>query len=339
MKKILFIQTAFPGDAVLALPALEKLKQLNPDWQIDVLCIPSTQEIFQAASYVNNVIAYDKKGKQKSFSSLIRFAKELKRKNYDVIYSAHRSLRTSILVLLLEVEETYGFSNAALKYVYKNIIQYKLNKHEVQRNLDLIGFRYDEASWKIRPSIEFSQNVRSKIDSFLNEIAANNLIALAPGSIWATKRYPVEKWINIAQHFSEKNYTVILIGGNDDEQLCNSISENCNQNVINAAGRFSIVESINLLSRCKLLISNDSAPTHFGMSAGIKVLTIYCSTIPDFGFYPYLKESRFISYDALSCKPCGIHGHKECPLTHFNCGNKLSEKEVIKLAEELLDER
>lgn len=338
MKKILFIQTAFPGDAILTLPALEKLKQLNPDSFIDVLCIPSTQEIFQAAPYVDNVIVYDKKGKQKSFLSLIQFANELKRKNYSSIYSAHRSFRTSILVLLTEVEETYGFSNAALKYVYKNVVHYNINKHEVQRNLDLIGFRYDELLWKIKPLIEFNPDVISKIDSFLMDLKSANFIAIAPGSIWATKRYPKEKWTNIAQHFSERNYNVLLIGGKDDERLCERISENCSSSVINAAGKFSIVESINLLSRCKLLISNDSAPTHFGMSAGIKVLTIYCSTIPEFGFYPYLNGSRFISYDKLSCKPCGIHGHKECPLNHFNCGNKLSEDEVIKVAEEMLND-
>lgn len=338
MKKILYIQTAFPGDAVLSLPALEKLKELNPDSSVDVLCIPSTQEIFSAAAYVDNVLVIDKRGKHKSFFALINFAKELKNRKYDVIYSSHRSLRTSILVLLSEVEETYGFSNSAIKYVYKNIVSYHLNKHEVQRNFDLIGFKYDENSWRVQPRLNFSDGVNIKVANFLKEIAKNKIIALAPGSIWTTKRYPKEKWQRIANYFSTKNFNVILIGGKDDEELCESILQNSTGNLFNAAGKFSIVESIKLLSHCNLLISNDSAPTHFGICAGIKVLTIYCSTIPQFGFFPYLFGSRFLSFDDLNCKPCGIHGYQECPLTHFNCANKLHEDEVIKVAEEMLNE-
>ncbi|AFH48474.1 Heptosyltransferase II [Ignavibacterium album JCM 16511] len=338
MKKILFIQTAFPGDAILTLPALEKLKESNPDSQLDVLCIPTTQEIFLAAPYVDSAIVFDKKGKQKSFLSLIRFAKELKKNNYDKIYSAHRSLRTSLLVLLSEVNESYGFSNASLKYVYKNIVQYKLSKHEVQRNLDLIGFKYDDSSWRIKPFIGFSDDVIDKVNNFIKDVDTKNLIAVAPGSIWATKRYPIEKWKKIVNHFLNNRFSVVLIGGEDDEQLCDAISESCDRKIFNSAGKFSIIESINLLTRCKLLISNDSAPTHFGMCSAIKVLTIYCSTIPGFGFYPYLNDSRFVSFDQLSCKPCGIHGYQECPLGHFNCANKLSENEVIRIAEEMLNE-
>ncbi len=337
MKKILFIQTAFPGDAVLTLPALQMLKQINPDSWIEVLCIPTTEEIFLAAPYVDNTIVIDKRNEHKSLRSIIKFARHLRERKYDVIYSAHRSLRTSLIVLLSEVTESYGFSNSSMKYVYKNTVQYELKKHEVQRNLDLIGFNYDSKSWQIRPTLKFSQKVCEKVNHFLVDIEPENLIAIAPGSIWATKRYPVEKWKKVVSYFSEKNYSVLLIGGKDDAKLCDSMSEYFSGKVFNAAGKFSMVESINLLTRCKLLISNDSAPTHFGMCAGIKVLTLYCSTVPAFGFYPYLSGSRFLSYDNLKCKPCGIHGYKECPLDHFDCANKLSENEVIKVAEEMLN--
>ena len=49
-ERILFIQTAFPGDAILTLPAIKKLKDFFPDSTIDVLCIPATKEIFTSFS-------------------------------------------------------------------------------------------------------------------------------------------------------------------------------------------------------------------------------------------------------------------------------------------------
>ncbi|WP_337872280.1 glycosyltransferase family 9 protein [Ignavibacterium sp.] len=338
MKKILYIQTAFPGDAILSLPAIEKLKELNPDSSVDILCIPLTAEIFDASPFVNEVLVFEKRGKHKSISGLLKFARELRNRKYDVIYSSHRSFRTSILVLLSEVRETYGFSNSSIKYVYKNIVTYELNKHEVQRNFDLIGYSYDKATWRVQPKINFSDDVRVKVENFLNEFKTDKMIAVAPGSLWATKRYPKEKWQQIVDYFSSKNFTILLIGGKDDESLCQSILASASGKVYNTAGKFSIVESIKLLTHCSLLISNDSAPTHFGMCAEIKVLTIYCSTIPQFGFYPYMFGSKLISFDELSCKPCGIHGHRKCPLNHFNCANQLSENEIIKVAEEMLNE-
>lgn len=339
MKKILFIQTAFPGDAILSLPALEKLKAMNDQSHISVLCIPSTKDIFECAPYVDEVLVFDKKGKNRSLNSTLKFAKQLKRMKFDLIYSSHRSLRTSLLVLFSEVQDTYGFSNSAVKYIYKNLVEYKLDQHEVQRNLNLVGFHYEGENWRIRPKLKLSDEKKAYVQSFLSQIQKNNIIAIAPGSIWATKRYPLDKWKNIIDYFTEKDFTILLIGGKEDVNICNSLAENNNDKVINCAGRFSIPESIELLSYCSVLISNDSAPTHMGMAAGIRVLTIYCSTIPEFGFYPYLEGSRFLSYNNLNCKPCGIHGHRTCPLDHFNCAKKLSETEVIKVIEEMISEK
>jgi heptosyltransferase-2 len=72
------------------------------------------------------------------------------------------------------------------------------------------------------------------------------------------------------------------------------------------------------------------------MCADIPVLTIYCSTIPQFGFYPYNKKSDYISFDDLICKPCGIHGFSKCPLDTFDCAKLLVPNLVIEKAEKLL---
>jgi heptosyltransferase-2 len=101
---------------------------------------------------------------------------------------------------------------------------------------------------------------------------------------------------------------------------------------------FSLIEVVELLKKAKILISNDSAPTHLGMCADIPVLTIYCSTLPEFGFYPYNKKSQYLSYNNLACKPCGIHGYDECPLKNFACGNNLKSSFVISKIEEMVND-
>jgi heptosyltransferase II len=340
MEKILVIQTAFIGDAILTLPMIEKLKEKFPSNSIDVLCIPSTQEIFTASPFVNEVLVMDKKNAHGSIFKLYKFAYEIKNRSYTKIFSPHRSFRSSLIVMQSGVRDTYGFSNSSLFHVYKNVVEYKYDIHEVQRNLDLIGCEYSSDSWRIIPQLMMNHLSQQRIAQFISSNGLNGkLIAIAAGSIWETKKYPGEYFQKIIKHFTSQSYKILVIGGKTDAELCENLANGFANKVFSTASTFSIIESIELLKNANLLLTNDSAPTHFGMSANIPVLTIYCSTIPEFGFYPYNKKSSYISFNDLKCKPCGMHGYQQCPIKTFDCGYKLDPETVITKMEEILSDQ
>ncbi len=334
--RLLIIQTAFIGDAILTLPMIQKLKELEGDCNIDVVAIPSSAEIFKASPSVSEVLIFDKRGKHASFGSIIKFARELRSKKYSKLFSPHRSFRTSLLVLLSEVRDTYGFDISAFNFVYKNKIEYRKDIHEVQRNLSLIGEDIRNKDWKIKPEINADDVRRNKVAAFISQHQTTNFIAVAPGSVWNTKKYPPENFIEVIKKIIATGLNVILIGSEKDFDLCEKIQNAVGDNVVNSAGKFDLIETAEMLKHAKLLICNDSAPTHLGMSAGIPVLTLYCSTVADFGFYPYNSKSRFLSFDDLDCKPCGIHGYKECPIKTFDCGYKLLPSEVFDTFEQMI---
>lgn len=337
-EKILVIQTAFLGDAILTLPMIQKLADMYPTAEIDVLAIPSTMELFSASPYVHEVLVIDKKGKEKSIVSLFKYAGRLKEKKYSRIFSPHRSLRTSLIVMQSGVKETTGFDNASFRHVYKNLAAYKTHRHEVQRNLDLIGFNYNGSEWKILPQVKIPDSSKESVELFLG---ANKIeypfIAIAPGSVWATKKYPEEYFTEIIKYLAGTGNPVVLVGGKNEKELCGRIAEKFPGSVYSSAGELSVTGTIFLLKKSLLLISNDSAPVHMGMCADIPVLVLYCSTVPDFGFYPYNYKSSYLSHGDLECKPCGIHGYKECPLIHFECGKKLGPLQVISKIKEMIN--
>jgi heptosyltransferase-2 len=335
-KKILVIQTAFPGDAILTLPFIQELKKKHPEYSVDVICIPATEEIFSASSYVNSVIVLDKKKKHKYFLNFIRFIRELKSNKYEMLYSPHRSFRSALIALGLQVKESYGFDNSSLPFVFKNVVKYDHSAHEVKRNLQLLGEEYDEDKWKILPEVVIPEESKKKVYKFLRDNNIEKFISIAPGSVWETKKYPAEYFKIIVQHFSTLKFKVVFVGGISDLELCQDIKNEDDRNILISAGDFSFIESIELLKKSSLLICNDSAPTHLGICADIPVLTIYCSTIPAFGFYPYNSKSDYISFDNLICKPCGIHGFSTCPLDHFNCARLLLPDVIIRKAQKLL---
>jgi heptosyltransferase-2 len=339
MERILVIQTAFLGDAILTLPMIEKLKERYPSSEIDVLCIPFTQEIFSASPFVSDVIVIDKKKTQKSIFQLLKFSQEIKERGYKKIFSPHRSSRTSLIVMQSGVRDTYGFSNSAFFHVYKNVIEYKKNIHEVQRNFGLIGWEYSSNSWRVIPKLEINEAAQQRVtDYILSNNIKEKLIAIAPGSVWETKKYPEAFYKEIINYFTKKSFQILIVGGESDKDLGGNLSFGCEENVFSVAGLFSIIESVEILKRSRLLLTNDSAPTHLGMCAKTPVLTIYCSTVPEFGFYPYNAKSSYISFNDLNCKPCGIHGLRKCPISTFDCGYKLDPQIIISKMEELLND-
>lgn len=334
-ERILIIQTAFIGDAILTLPLIQELKKSVPERIIDVITIPKCTEIFKASPYVDNVISFDKRGSGKSLLRLIKFAKKINTSKYDQIICLHRSLRSAILSFLIKARVKSGFSTSAFPYVYDRIIEYRYDYHEVRRNLGFGEREYDDESWKILPEVN-PQRTHFELGTTFEREFKKGIVAIAPGSVWETKKYPVEDFLRLAEILATKEFGFVIIGDSKEAETGEEFANRFPGQAINFCGKLSILESIDLLRKCRMLITNDSAPTHFGVAAGIKVLTIYTSTVPNFGFYPYNWGSDFMGLDDLDCKPCGIHGYDECPRGHFNCAKMLKTEAVAERAEKML---
>ncbi|HSD62674.1 MAG TPA: glycosyltransferase family 9 protein [Ignavibacteriaceae bacterium] len=339
MEKFLVIQTAFIGDSILTLPMLQILKKMNPECNLDVVSIPETAVIFNHSPVVNNVIVFDKRGKHKSGLQIINFAKLIRENNYSRIYAPHRSARTSLIVMLSGVRETYGFNINSMPHIYKYLAEYEKAVHEVERNLKLIQFNTVNENWKILPILNIPDEAKNKVDKFFSEYQGKlNFAAIAPGSVWNTKKYPAEYYEEIIKFLLSIFDIVFFTGGENDKEICAELEKKAGKRVRSVAGSFNLIESVVFLKKMKLLISNDSAAAHLGMCSDIPVLMLYCSTVPDFGFYPYNKNSYFLSYNDLFCKPCGIHGFTKCPLGTFDCGYKLKPEMVISKIKEIIND-
>lgn len=335
LEKILVIQTAFLGDAVLTLPMIQKLKEQKPLSRISVLCIPSNFEVFANSKDVDEVITYDKRGSQKSFISYLKLVLQIRSSKFNLVISPHRSIRSTFISFFSGSTNTVGFNISDASFLYKKRVKYFKTKHEVERNLSLINYDVSNQSWRVLPEMIIKEEVKIKVAALLRKTAFKKFITIAPGSVWKTKVYPKEYFEILISLITKNEYGVVLIGGKEDVVLCESIVSNCS-NTISFAGMLTIPESVELLKNCSALVCNDSAPTHLAMIAGISTLTVYCSTIPEFGFYPYNETSKYVSCDDLECKPCGIHGHNECPIKTFACAYHLKPNYVYEKLKEII---
>jgi heptosyltransferase-2 len=127
--------------------------------------------------------------------------------------------------------------------------------------------------------------------------------------------------------------TVYLCGGASDNPICENILNSSNNlSVENLCGKLSFLQSAALMKDAVMNYTNDSAPMHFASAMNAPVASVFCSTIPAFGFGP-LSDQQFIIEikEPLDCRPCGLHGYKACPKGHFNCAYKINDEQLLEV--------
>jgi heptosyltransferase-2 len=340
MKRYLVIQTAFIGDAILTLPLVQVLKNFDVGAGVDVLVIPRTSELFSNHPAVNQVHIFDKRGKDNGLAGLRRFAHLIAEQSYDVALIPHRSMRSALLAWLGKVPCRIGFDRSAGWFLMTQTIRYEPSVHEVERNLSLLRPLGIQWAGKELPSLFPTPADVQKVDEFLEDSGlskASALIGIAPGSVWQTKRWLKERYADITRNLAQEGFSPVLIGGKEDEQLCQEIKAGIPSNRITiSAGRLSVLESAELIRRCKALVSNDSAPMHLAVAMRTPVLAIFGSTVPEFGFAPYGDHSVILETKGLSCRPCSVHGSQRCPIKTFDCMVNICAEAVFNKVREMV---
>ncbi|MFM8834719.1 MAG: glycosyltransferase family 9 protein, partial [Cytophagales bacterium] len=313
-KSFLIIQTAFIGDVILATALIEKFHAFFPDAHIDFLLRKGNEGLLVNHPYLREVIVFDKKNK---YSNLWKLLKKIRSTQYHVLINAQRFATTGIITIFSKAGQTVGFDKNPFSFLFLKRIKHQVGAlHEVERNQKLITHLTDPVAAK--PRLYPSSADEAKVKPFV----VGRYFCIAPTSVWFTKQWPAEKWIELIQLTSSKADAIYLLGAPTDHHVCESIRLTVSSNkVVNLAGKLSFLESAALMQKASMNFVNDSAPMHLASAMNAPVTAIYCSTIPEFGFGPLSDVSYVIqtSDEDLPCRPCGLHGYKDCPKGHFDC--------------------
>lgn len=343
--RFLVFHTAFIGDLVLTLPVVQALRATYPAAWIGVTAIPASAAMLQGHPGIDEVIVYDKRGSDSGIGGFMRLVRRLHGCHADVAIVPHRSLRSACAVLCARIPRRVGFAASAGKYLFTDRVRYDPSAHEVDRNLALVGVSGIEARGDRRPVLPHSIEDAEAVGQLLDDTGARGsdapLVALAPGSVWFTKRWPARHFTALAQGLNRHGCQIVLVGGAPDRPLCESIAASCTggRPVVNTAGQLSLRRSAELLRRCRLVVTNDSAPLHLAGAVGTPTFALFGATVPAFGFGPLGPDDRTFGIERLSCRPCAIHGGTRCPIGTFVCMEHLDPEVILRAALDLLQHR
>ena len=317
-KRILIIQTAFIGDVILATPLIEKLKRYYPDAKIDFLLRKGNEGLLREHPKINEIIIWDKR--KAKYNGLAKLSRKVRKNNYDLLVNLQRFASSGIITSPSKAKIRIGFSKNPFAFALTHKFPHVIDQttHEVERNLSLIEHLTDDTFQ--RPMLYPTNQDFKDVERY----KSNPYFCIAPASVWFTKQFPEEKWIELVDQLNpERN--IYLLGGPSDLELCQRIKkESIHTNITVLAGELNFLQSAALMKDARMNYVNDSAPMHLASAVNAPTTAIFCSTIPQFGFGPLSDNSTIVeTKEKLECRPCGLHGKKACPLKHFNCAYKI----------------
>jgi heptosyltransferase-2 len=332
----LVIQTSFIGDTVLTTPLLAQLANRGP---VDVVTTPASAALLVGHPAVREVIVYDKRAVDAGLGGFLRLARRLRASAYDTAFLAQGSLRSAALALLARIPVRIGFETSGGAWLYTKRVPYRDDLHHAARLLQLARPNGREATpEELRPTLVPGGAERDAVDALLRAggvAPGDALVALAPGSIWGTKRWP---WYPQLSSILASMAHVVIIGGEDDAALGAAIRA-VTPTAVDATGRLSLLASAELLRRCAILVTNDSAPEHLASAVDTPTVALFGPTVADFGFGPLATRSTVLGLDTLACRPCDRHGPARCPLGHHRCMRDLAPELVAERVRALLSYR
>jgi lipopolysaccharide heptosyltransferase II len=307
----LVIQTAFLGDVVLTTPLLSVLaERYGP---VDVVTAPGAASLLEQHPAVQDVVRYDKHAADRGWRPFRRLGSALRAKGYSRVYLPHRSVRSALLALWSGARERIGFADSPAAVTYTSRIPRPRDGHEVERLLTLAGLKPGDPAPPV--NLELAPTDLAAADAWLlSHNVGPDFIAVAPGSVWATKRWPY--YAELARGLDR---SVVIVGSAEDAALADAIVQAAPGRVVSAAGALSLRGSAALIQRAGVLVSNDSAPLHLATAVGTPVVALFGPTIPEFGFGPRRSGDMVLGRDDLPCRPCSRHGPPVCPLGHHRC--------------------
>lgn len=285
-KRVLIIKPSSLGDVVHALPILPALRTLLPDAHISWVVGSSFRSLLEGRADLDQVITYEKGASGVSAKGLVGLSKlcaTLARSRFDLTIDLQGLLRSGLMTMAAGSPVRVGLEDAreGARYFYTHRVSAsRTSVHAVDRVMMVA-----EALGVESPRPEFMLPIGERDDEWarraLREVPRPRLI-LNMGARWETKRWPVERFAEVARRaVSEFGAGIVAVGAGEDRSLVEALKRHLETvPVVDLCGRTNLLQLAAVARHGDLFLSNDTGPIHLAAAVGAPVVGVYTSTDP-----------------------------------------------------------
>jgi heptosyltransferase-2 len=291
-KKIFIEIPTWLGDAVMSTPAIENLIKEYPDCELIIFGSVISTNLFNNHPNVKKIVVDNSKSGGNRYLNLYNLAKSIEK--VDIALSFRRNITTKFLLFFIKANK---------KFHYKRYT--KKQRHQVLRYNDFINksLFLDTEPNSLKIYLQNSDNIKEK-----------PILGLNPGATYGSaKRWYPKEFAKVALELATR-YDIVIFGGPDETDIANDIESILKKSEVknykNLAGKTSIEELIEQISKLDLFITNDSGPMHLAAAFEVPTVCIFGPTKYK-ETHQWKNPNEMIVKKDFKCMPCM---KRECPL-------------------------
>lgn len=324
--RILVVKLSSFGDILHVLPTVQALKE-QTGASIDWIVHPEFASLVRCFADVDRVLTFPRRHVWREAGASIKVLRETE---YDLVVDLHGLFKSGIVAHFARAKRKIAPSYArecSSIFFGERAGRMNRTRHAVEQAMDTLDYLHLK-----RPEGVFKAHLHPVSVSIPDGAP---LIAFAPVSRWVTKNWPAGRFGEVAKAFavSHPKAAILVLGGKGDHAVGEQIAAVAPGVVHNLCGKTSIPESLAILSKCDLLVANDTGPVHMAAAVGTRCLVVFGPTRPDWTG-PYGPGHRVIMRH-LPCQPCL---KRQCKRGDLACLMQITSGEVHQAACEMLGE-
>jgi heptosyltransferase I len=315
------------GDAVYALPAVAELRRCLPHARIFLVCRGLTAPLYLRSGVVDELAVYEPRSRVGPFRRrLARSLQTFSTREFDAgifLRTYPATFREFMSVpCRARVHPLDPRLRSSSPYRPHVGVWDERRVHQALQMLQIVApltgrdYTLDDS---VFPSLEFSDEERSRVADALGSTLEQPFVVLHPFAKDETRRYPVEYWRDVIVGL-ERGFDVplVVIGGPEDPSLPETPS------LVQLQGRLGLLETAYLLSRAAGFVGNLSGPAHLAAAVGTPTFTLMSGHSLPAEWAPR-GDARLVRAD-VPCAPCH---QRTCPIYGLACLRELTPQRVL----------
>lgn len=316
VENILVMRFSSLGDIVLLSFVFEKIKKQSSQNKIYFLTHERFAHVLEGNPYIDKIL-FLPNNIRKNRKKQKDFLYNLKKYKFKTIYDFHNSFRSRWFRKKLRLKQTavfilqkYYFSRFLLTRLHiKKKITWLHQREKYNQVLQQSGLSNKLLPSSLYPSAQDQKELSKKIPSSWRFQKA---IAIAAGSAWALKKWPLYFFIDLVRMFTATGFRIILLGAANEKEA-EQIEKKVNSPLLlNLSGKLTVLQTALVLKKCRIAIGNDSAIIHIAEAMSTPAIAIMGPTSQELGFSPFLPESMVAEDFYYPCRPCTTTGKGKC---------------------------
>ncbi|MBI5187863.1 MAG: lipopolysaccharide heptosyltransferase II [Nitrospirae bacterium] len=302
-RKILIVKPSSLGDVVHSLPFLNALKERFPKAEVHWVIAKRLDGLLSGHPMIDKLWIIDKDNWKvvgrawNTLKELKEFFRNLRNERYDMVVDLQGLLRSGVITMATRAPFRIGFKEAreGSRLFYTHKVEGGRDIHAVDRYLKIAAFLGCDIRNVCFPlPLSFNSSLITHHLSLSDDYAV-----IIPGARWVTKRWPAERFGELASRLPME---FLVVGGRSDIDISNRVVNSSKGNAISLAGKTDIKELIEIMRSARFVVGNDSGPMHIATALKTRVFAIFGPTDPQ-KTGPY-GRSHIVIKSNLECSPC-----------------------------------